>query len=255
MKHYTLVTGASSGIGYELAKLAAAHGDNLILVARDASGLASIQGKLSTPDNDVRAIAIDLAKSSAASEVYQYCKKHKITVATLINNAGFGDYGNLLKSDLNKQVAMIDLNVRTLTELTHYFLPDMTKNKAGKIMNIASIAAFLPGPTMSVYYATKHYVLAFSEAIAEELAGTGVTVTTLCPGPTKTNFANTAKANKSRLFTGNISTAEQVAHYGWRAMHRGKRIVIYGFKSKLLILFLRFLPRAWVTKFVKHVQS
>lgn len=253
MKTYTLITGASSGIGEELARIAAQEGDDLVLTARSDSQLKKLQAELASSRIDIRVVAADLSDSDGAKTIYAYCKKHNLKVSKLINNAGFGDLGRFETSDPAKQLSMIAVNITSLTELTRLLLDDITSGN-GKIMNVASTAAFFPGPNMSVYYATKHYVLAFSEALAEELRDSGVTVTALCPGPTKTGFSKAANASKSRLFSDNIPTAEQVARYGWRAMNSGKRVATHGIGNKVLVQLTRALPRAVITRFVSRAQ-
>lgn len=259
MKNYTLITGASSGIGLELARIAAKEGRNLFLVARDAAKLHSVKDELTDGSTnkliEVRLLAIDLSKPDSAQKVYEFAQKEQMRVDELINNAGFGDYSLFGESKLTTQLEMITLNISTLTALTHLFLPAMIENNSGKILNLASIAAFLPGPYMSVYYASKHFVLAFSESLAEELRGTGVSVTTLCPGPTKSNFSATAHAEKTSVFKGNIPTSEVVAKYGWAAMQKRKRVVVHGLKNRILVQLTRFIPRKTLSKIVKKIQS
>lgn len=259
MSRFTLITGASSGIGLELARIAAKEGRNLFLVARDAAKLKSVKGELIdvSPGKsiEVKLLVIDLSKPNTAQKVYEFAQKEQMLVDELINNAGFGDYSLLSESKLATQLEMITLNISTLTALTHLFLPFMIKNNSGKILNLASIAAFLPGPYMSVYYASKHFVLAFSEGLAEELRGTGVSVTTLCPGPTKSNFSTTAHAEKTNVFKGNIPTSEVVAKFGWAAMQKRKRVVVHSLKNRILVQLTRFIPRKTLSKIVRKVQS
>lgn len=254
MKTYTLITGASSGIGKELARVAALKGQSLVLTARNSTELQSLQKELRHNAATVHIVAADLSEPDGAKAVYDFCKKKGIKISVLINNAGFGDLGAFAKSDLAKQRGMIAVNITSLTELTHLFLDNIKATK-GKILNVASTAAFLPGPKMSVYYATKHYVLAFSEALAEELTRDGITVTALCPGPTRTGFSKAANATKSRLFTGNIPSAVQVARYGWSAMEGGKRVAVYGARNKLLVQVIRIMPRSLTARLVYRAQS
>lgn len=257
MENYILITGASSGIGYELAKIAAKDGCNLMLAARAKSGLQSVKKELLRINKNINVdtISIDLSKNSSAQTLFRHCKDNKYHVSTLINNAGFGDYGLFKDAELSKQLDMIKLNVTTLTELTHLFLPDMVEQKNGKIMNVGSIASFFPGPLMSVYFATKNYVLAFSEAIAEELRGSGVTVTCLCPGSTKTNFGKNANVSDTHGTANPKTTAEDVARFGWHHMKQGTAVATYGFGNRLSISLSRFLPRSVRVKLIKRLQK
>lgn len=258
MKSYTLITGASSGIGFELAQIAARNSRNLVLVSRDKAKLTAVAGKLkeqAAPATDIRIFSSDLSKPSSPSEIFQYCQQNNLVVNELINNAGFGDYSYFSESNLNRQLAMIDLNVRSLTELTHLFLPAMLKRKSGRIMNLGSVASFLPGPKMSVYFASKSYVLSFSRALGEELKTTGVSVTCLCPGSTKTNFGNSAHVSKTHSTANPKTTAHEVAEYGWRQMQSGKSVAIYGFGNRLGIQLSKFIPRSLVPALVKRIQQ
>jgi hypothetical protein len=174
----------------------------------------------------------------------------------LINNAGFGDFGFFAQSNWDKQLQMINLNITTLTHLTHLFLPAMIKNKYGRVMNVASTAAFQPGPTMSVYYATKAFVLHFSEAIANELEGSGVTVTALCPGATESGFQSAAAMEESKLVKGKkLPSSAEVAQYGFNAMMNGKKVAIHGMMNYLMANSIRFTPRALVLKVVRMMQD
>jgi hypothetical protein len=198
----------------------------------------------------------DLSISKSAKEIFDYCQEHKIKVDYLINNAGLGDYGFFIESDWKKQEQMINLNITALTCLTRLFLPGMVERKSGKIMNLASTAAFQPGPTMSVYFASKAFVLHFSEAIANELEGTGVTVTALCPGASESGFQKAAAMEESKIFKGRkLPTSRDVAEYGYKAMMKGKVVAIYGFMSKLMILGARFSPRFLVVKIARYLQD
>lgn len=243
-----LITGASSGIGLEFAKLFAKDKINVILVARDQKGLDTVAADL-RKDFGVNAetMAIDLSLPGAAEQVHKKVAALGRTVDYLINNAGFGDYGNFLETDAKKEQSMIELNISALTELCKLFIPGMAVRKSGKILNVASTAAFLPGPFMAVYYATKAYVLSFSQAINGELRNTGVTVTALCPGPTKTNFEKAANAGSSNLFKGNLPSAQTVAMYGYKSMMKGKSVAVQGFRNKTLVFMMRFLPRNFLT--------
>ncbi len=256
MKKAALITGASGGIGMELARIFAKENDyNLILVARSEDKLEALKDETEAKSKiQVHVLVKDLVKPESASEVFDFAKDMNVEV--LINNAGFGDYSLFHESDLQRQTGMIDLNIRTLTVITHLFLPEMIKNKKGRIMNVASTAAFQPGPYMSVYYATKAYVLYFSEAIASELKDKGVTVTALCPGPTTTNFQSAANLQESKLFNYmKFTTATEVAQYGYKAMMKGKVIAIPGGMNKFMAKSVRFFPRRMVTNTVMKMSK
>jgi len=252
-----LITGASSGIGLELAKIHAKNKDNLILVARSEVKLKELAKKIEKDHQiNVKVITKDLSQPNSAKEVYDAVQADNIFVDYLINNAGFGDYGEFIQNDWEKEKQMIQLNITTLTELTKLFLPQMVERKYGKIMNVASIASFLPGPLMAIYYATKAYVLHFSEAINNEVVEHNVSVTALCPGPTLSGFQDAANLGESKFFQGNkFPSSEEVAKYGFNAMHRRKAVAIHGFSNRLMVLMLRFTPRSWVVKLVRRLQG
>jgi hypothetical protein len=257
MNKTALITGASLGIGFELANVFAANNNNLVLVARNASKLDAIAKDLSAKYHiKVHTFALDLSEINSAQKVFDFCQKNNMQIDYLVNNAGFGDFGFFAQSNWDKQLQMINLNITTLTHLTHLFLPNMIKNKFGKIMNVASTAAFQPGPTMSVYYATKAYVLHFSEAIANELEGTGVTVTALCPGATESGFQSAAAMEESKLVKGKkLPSSAEVAQYGFNAMISGKKVAIHGMMNYLMANSIRFTPRALVLKVVRMMQD
>lgn len=257
MKNITIITGASSGIGMELAKIFAKNNHHLLLVARSEDKLKSLAEELRSKHKvEVKLLALDLSNYSAAKEIFNYCEKENLNVTHLVNNAGFGDFGFFVNSSWPKQEQMINLNITTLTYLTHLFLPAMVKNKSGKILNVASTAAFQPGPTMSVYYATKAYVLHFSEAIANELEGTGVSVTALCPGATESGFQTLAAMEESKLVKNKkLPSSEEVANYGYQAMHKGKKVAIHGTMNYIMANSIRFTPRNLVLKIVRFMQD
>jgi short-subunit dehydrogenase len=257
MNKTALITGASNGIGYELAKVHAEQGDNLILVARTKSKLDELKKELEGKYKvQVHTIGKDLSHPDAAKEVYDELKHERISVDYLINNAGFGDYGLFAECDWNRQEQMINLNVTTLVHLTWLFLPGMIRKKSGKILNVASTASFQPGPTMSVYFASKAFVLSYSEAINNEVREHGVTVTALCPGATHSGFQAAASMQDSKLFEGNnFPTSREVAEFGYKAMMKGKAVVIHGLKNKILANSVRFAPRSLVVKMARKVQA
>jgi uncharacterized protein len=252
-----LITGASNGIGLELAKTHAATGGNLVLVARNKIKLDELKVELEKQYNiSVYTIGKDLSAPNAAQEVFNETTQQKITIDYLINNAGFGDFGMFVETDWSKELQMINLNITTLTQFTKLYLQDMVKRQSGKIMNVASTAAFQSGPTMAVYYATKAYVLSFSEAIDNEVSDKGVTVTTLCPGATESGFQAAAAMEESALVKGKkLPTSKEVAQYGYVAMMKGKTVAIHGVMNWLLANSVRFTPRALVVKITRKIQD
>jgi uncharacterized protein len=251
-----LITGASSGIGYELAREFARHRYNLVLVARSAAKLADLANSLQTQFGVVATVLVkDLALPTAPQEIGAELQQAGIEVDVLVNNAGFGGYGAFADTDLTHELEMLQVNIVALTHLTKLVLPPMQARRSGKILNVASVAAFQPGPLMAVYYATKAYVLSFSEALGNELQGTGVTVTALCPGPTVTGFEAKANLQGSKLFKQALMDAETVAIAGYQALMQGKPIVIPGWKNRLLPLVVRLLPRQLVTRLVRQAQA
>lgn len=252
-----LITGATSGIGLELARIHASKGGNLVLVARTKLKLMELKSAWEKQYKiSVTVIEKDLSIIGAAQEVYDEVHARNISINYLINNAGFGDYGFFYETDWEKEQKMINLNITVLTHLTKLFLQDMRQRKNGKIMNLASTAAFQPGPLMAVYFATKAYVLHFTEALANEVENQGITVTALCPGPTETDFQTAAEAEENQAFNKNkLPTAMEVAAYGYKAMIEGKRVAIHGFKNKILSNSVRFVPRNLSVKIVRKVQE
>jgi hypothetical protein len=252
-----LITGSSNGIGYELAKVHAEKGDDLVLVARSKNKLDALKKELEEAYKiRVYTIGKDLSVAQSAKELYDEVKKEKIDVDYLVNNAGFGDFGMFSECDWNRQEQMINLNVTTLVHLTRLFLPDMIRRKSGKILNVASTASFQPGPTMSVYFATKAFVLSFSEAINNEVAEHGITVTALCPGATHSGFQAAASLQDSSLFKGNnFPSSRVVAEYGYNAMMKGKVVAIHGLKNTILANSVRFAPRSLVVRMTRKIQT
>ena len=252
-----LVTGASSGIGWEIAKLLAADRHDLVVVARTARKLQSLARDLESAFGiRVTVVPSDLSKPEGARRVLDEVAKLGLAIEILVNNAGFGVYGAFAGTDIGREREMIQVNVVAVTELTKGVLPGMLQRRTGKILNVASTAAFQPGPLMSVYYATKAYVLSFSEAIGNELAGTGVDVTALCPGPTETEFQKQAGLEQTRLFTGPlVMDARAVALAGYRGMLRGKRVVVPGLMNKAMVQSLRLSPRRLVTAVARRIQE
>lgn len=252
-----LITGASNGIGLELALIHAAKGDQLVLVARNKSKLDELKIELEkTYKISVYTIGKDLSAMNAGQEIFDETSKQQIHIDYLINNAGFGDFGMFVETDWNKEAQMIQLNITALTQLTKLYLKEMVKRSSGKIMNVASTAAFQSGPTMAVYYATKAYVLSFSEAIDNEVRDKGVTVTALCPGATESGFQAAAAMEESNLVKGRkLPTSKEVAEYGYESMMKGRTVAIHGFMNYLLANSVRFIPRAMVVKVTRKLQD
>ncbi|MCA9529172.1 MAG: SDR family oxidoreductase [Myxococcales bacterium] len=242
-----LVTGASSGIGLELAKLLAKDGYDLVLVARSEDKLRALADELSSEHGvDARVEPADLGDPAAPGALQARLDAAGVQVDVLVNNAGFGTNGRFVDLPLDRELGMVQLNVTALTELTHRFAKGMVERGRGRVLNIASTAGFQPGPGMAVYYATKAYVISFSEAVAHELRGTGVTVTAHCPGATDTAFAHTAGNDKSLLFKSGAADATAVARSAYGAMQRGKVLAIHGVLNWLLAQSVRLSPRAIV---------
>ncbi|MHB2016979.1 MAG: SDR family NAD(P)-dependent oxidoreductase [Candidatus Xenobia bacterium] len=243
-----LITGASSGIGLELAKLFAKDGYRLVLVARSQDKLEALNQELGGRH---QVLAKDLKQPSAPREIYEAVRD----VDVLVNNAGFTVYGEFTQTSWDAEAEMLQVNMVALTELTKRFLPGMVGRKSGRILNVASTAAFQPGPLMACYYATKAYVLSFSEAIANELEGTGVTVTALCPGATDTGFVARGQVEDSKLFKGRVADARVVAEEGYHALMKGQGVYIQGCKNQVMALSVRFAPRGVVTRIVRAMQE
>lgn len=250
-----LITGASSGIGHELAKYFAEQKHNLVLVARNREQLEKLADELQK-EHGISALVLnkDLSSATAAQELFHEIESRNIKVDFLVNNAGFGMNELFHKMPLNHVLDMIQVNISALTQLTHLFLHDMIARNAGKVLNIASTAAFMPGPTQAVYFATKAYVLHFSEAIAHELQGTKVSVTAYCPGPTHTGFAKRARMTDSPLFKLNVMSARTVAEDAYRTMMQGKSLAIAGWSNRLMIFSTRFSPR-WLVALITRKMT
>jgi len=251
-----LITGASSGIGYELARLFAQDDYRLVLVARNRERLEEIARDFSSRFGVTSIVlAQDLADPAAPKRIFAELQQRSVEVDALVNNAGFGSFGPFAEADLAADLRMVQVNVTSLTHLTGLLVRPMLARGAGRIMNVASTAAFQAGPLMAVYYATKAYVLLFSEAIANELEGSGVTVTCLCPGPTRTEFHLRAQMADSKLFRWGMMEAAQVARAGYRAMMAGKTLVIPGFKNQAGAWLTRLGPRSLVTNIARRAQE
>jgi len=255
MTKTALITGAASGLGYELSLLLAHDSYNLILVDIDGAKLQLVKEEINKANKcEVDLLVKDLSTPNVAVEIFEAIKNVRIDV--LVNNAGFGLFGSFNNTAWNRELDMIHVHVITSTHLTKLLLDGMIKRGSGKILNISSLAAFQPGPLMAIYYASKSYLLSFSEAIANELKETGVTVTVLCPGPTKTAFqevvSETASDNKIGF---NMACPSDVALYGYEAMQKGKTVAIPGFLNKFLASLHRFVSRGMATKIVRNLQE
>lgn len=252
-----LITGASSGIGMELARIHAERGGDLVLVARSEDKLnelkAELEGKHSV---NVTVIAKDLTRLEAATEIHEEVTGSGIAVDYLVNNAGFGGRGLFHERKWEDDLAMINLNVTALTALTRFFLPDFVKRNSGRILNVSSTASFMPGPLQAVYYATKAYVIFFSNAIAEELHDTNITVTALMPGATETGFAERSGMDKTKLFD-NTFGAREVAEAGYDGMLAGKMDVVAGvtFSQSLMMKAIPFTPKKMLLKTIRQAQE
>lgn len=251
-----LVTGASAGIGVDLAECFAADGYDLILAARSEGALKEVAERLAGKHKvKAAAIAVDLGAHGGGAKLADEIKKRGLKVDVLVNNAGYGIAGAFQGTKRDDQLGMIDLNDRALVELTHIYWSDMLAAKRGGVLNVASTAAFQPGPLMAVYYASKAFVLSFSEALWEEARGTGVKVSCLCPGPTKSKFRERAGTGKTRLSNRAVMTSAAVAQQGYRAFQANQRVKINGFSNAMTARLIPFLPRATVLKIVRGVQS
>ncbi|BDS12906.1 SDR family NAD(P)-dependent oxidoreductase [Aureispira anguillae] len=257
MAKTALITGASSGIGKELACIHAEQKGNLVLVARRADKLMELKHKLEATYNiKVTVIAKDLTLPNAAQEIYDELKQVGVEIDYLINNAGFGGLGKFHEREWEKDLAMINLNIVALTALTRLFLPDFVKRNSGKILNVSSTASLMPGPLQAVYYATKAYVTFFSNAIAEELHDTNISVTNLMPGATATEFGQVSGMNKTSLFEKAIS-ARVVAEEGYKGMLKGTLDVISGltFPQKIMISMIPFTPKKTLLTQIRKLQE
>lgn len=244
-----LITGASSGIGTALAEEFARNGHDLVLVARREGRLEQVGGRLSQQYGvDASIISKDLSLPEAAREVFNELHERSVHIDILVNNAGMIVYGEFSENDLDVELRMIGVNLLATTKLTKLFLPAMIRKGSGRILNLGSNGSFAPSPLNAVYSATKAYVLSFSEAIAEELTSTGVTVTTLCPGATESELQRRAGMDDVRLLQSGVMSAEKVAEIGYQSLMDGERVVVPGLMNKLQIFLLRFLPRRMVVK-------
>jgi short-subunit dehydrogenase len=252
---YALITGATSGIGYELAKLFAGDGYNLIIVARDENELRAKADEFSRANIDVVPISKDLFQPNAAFELYDEVKSKGLTVDVLVNDAGQGQYGLFVEQDIRRLLDIIQLNVNSLTVLTHLFLKDMVARNEGKILQLASIASELPGPWQAVYHATKAYVLSFTEALIRELKDSAVTMTALQPGATDTDFFNKAEMQESKILDTKLSDPAKVAKDGYKALMSGDDKIVSGFKNKAMTSMSNIMPETAVAAQMDKMQQ
>ncbi|MGD6794012.1 SDR family NAD(P)-dependent oxidoreductase [Metabacillus indicus] len=248
-----LITGASDGIGKELAYKYAQDGYRLVLAARSEEKLQKLAEELKPAPVIVK--RKDLSDMNQVRELYEELKAESVQIDVLVNNAGFGLYGEFVRTSAEEELNMIDLNIKSITLLAKLFAPDMAERGSGHILNVASTAAFQPGPLMAVYYATKAYVLSFSEAIENELKGTGVSVSVLCPGPTKTGFSDRANLGQSKLFKSGVMDVKEVADAAYKGLQKKQTVIIPGLKNKMLAAAVRFMPRKTVTGVVRKTQE
>jgi len=251
-----LITGASAGIGVDLAECFAKDGYDLILSARSADALKEVAARLAnTYKVKATPIAVDLGVPGGGAKLAGEIKKRNLAVDVLVNNAGYGISGPFAGSNRDDQLGMIDLNDRTLVELTHIYWPQMLAAKRGGVLNVASTAAFQPGPLMAIYYASKAFVLSFSEALWEEARGAGVHVSCLCPGPTKSKFRERAGTGKTCLSNRKVMGSMEVAAQGYEGFKRNQRVVITGASNAMTARLVPFLPRKTLLRIVRNVQS
>jgi uncharacterized protein len=248
-----LITGASSGIGLELAKCFAADKSDLVLVARNTEALEKLAKELQGAHGiKVRVMTADLSLPEVPKRIFHELSAQNISVDILVNNAGFGLHGEFVDLPLARQLEIIHVNITALTELTGWFLPGMIQRRRGGILNVGSVAGFLPGPNMAVYYASKAFVLSFTEALAEETSGTGLNISVLCPGPTESNFGQVARGGRPRQVERPKMSAQTVARVGHLKFREGKTIIVPGISNKLLVFSPRIAPRKLARRVIKR---
>ncbi|WP_019010320.1 SDR family NAD(P)-dependent oxidoreductase [Deinococcus aquatilis] len=255
-----LITGASGGIGEAIARQLAARGAHLILVARSEGKMQALAQELSAKHGiQAQVIALDLTRPDAGEVLEREVSARQLTVDILVNNAGFGGFSEFWTQDAGEINRMVAVNIAALTDLTRRFLPAMVARGRGRVLNVASTAAFMSGPLMAVYYASKAYVLSFSEAVNEELRGTGVSVTALCPGPVETGFQDAASLGESKLMSAGVRmamlSADEVARLGVNAMLRSQAVLVAGGLNRVQTLMPRLLPRAAMTRLLARIQA
>lgn len=251
-----LITGASSGIGYELARVCARHHHDLVLVARRGDRLQALADQLrASHPIQVWTYDADLTLAQTRQQLFDWTESLGVSLYGLVNNAGFGYQALLAEADWETQNAMVQLNIVALTHLTRLYLPGLIAQGQGRILNVASTAAFLPGPYMAVYFASKAFVRSFTTAIASEVQGTGVTATTLCPGPTQSEFQERAAISSGKMFQGQLPRAAEVAAYGYAAMEQGQAIAVHGATNQALAWLTRLMPYRGLAGVMKNLQE
>lgn len=257
MNKTVLITGASSGIGLELSRVFARDGYNLVMVSKNEENLEKAKSMICIEDNKVQILTIakDLADPSAPKEIFDYTQQNSINIDILINNAGIQVYGNFHDANIEDTLSLMYVNMVAMIKLTRLYVDGMIERREGKILNLASTGAFQPCPLNSAYCASKAFVLNFSEGIGEELKGTGVTVTTLCPGATRTNFAKRANIEDIKIFRGKLLEPSKVAEIGYKALMKSKSVVVTGISNKLIAESIRFMPRSMVTKIGMNIMK
>lgn len=255
-KETVLITGASSGIGWELAELFAADGSDLVLVARRKDRLKKLADKLTSEHGvNVHILPKDLSKPKAPDEIFAHLKKEKIQIDVLVNNAGFGVKGIVPEIDIEQQLDMVQVNVTTPTHLTRLFLPGIVERGYGGILNVGSLAGFQPGPNLAVYFATKAYILSYTEALAEEISNPDIKISCLAPGPVRTEFGEKSDLEDTLLFKISLMDVEPVVRAGYEGFRKGKVIVIPGFKQQIVPFLNRFAPRSMARKIAKRLNT
>lgn len=252
---FALITGASAGIGRELARLFAANGHDLVLVARRKERLDELAAELSAKGRTVHVVAADLSTVEGPQAVLQFVRNADIAVEFLVNNAGVGSNGKFWELDIAKELAQVNLNITALMTLTHGLMPTMVARGRGRILNLGSTAGFQPGPLMATYFASKAFVNSFTEALANELAGTGVTATVSCPGPVATEFADTAGIGGNKLFASAVAPASEIAAEAYAAMMCGKTVYVHGARFKALAALGKITPRSVATKIARRLNQ
>ena len=257
MRKTALITGASSGLGREFAGIYAREGYDLVVVARSEGKLYKLKSELEAQYGcHVWVFAQDLSQPDAAYEIFNYTLEQKIIIDALVNNAGFGDFGNFWEVDPGRQTDLLQVNIVALVQLTRLILPGMVERGSGRVLNLSSVAAFSAGPRMCLYYASKEFVRSFSEAVAEEVRGTGVSVTALCPGPTATGFEQAAQMENSHMFSMfKPASAAAVAEAGFRAAEKGQTLCYHGLLTHAVNIAARLLPRSVCRKFMMKVNG
>ncbi len=254
---HVLITGATSGIGLELASIAASKQQNLILLARNEVKMKQLKAEWEKQYGiQVIIFPCDLSVEGAVPDIARKLQSLQLVPDILINNAGSGLFGPFDQTDIERETEMIRVNITALTQLTKVIYRQMLVRGSGRILNVASVAGFMPGPLMSVYYASKAYVLSFSRALSNEAKGSGISVTVLCPGPTETNFESAANLSSSMLFKsfGKLPTARKVAEFAYKSMEKGKVVAIHGTGNRMMLFFVRIFPGKWITNMVRYVQ-